>query len=120
MADDEFSREAVVVVPDDQLSLAIGREGQNVRLAHKLTGWKIDIKNVTQMQNAENLQAAEANAPESVEEEIVEDIQVEDAIKAEIEEEMSEVVFDASEVAPELSEVSEGEDTEEAVEPEEV
>jgi len=32
------------VVPDDQLSLAIGREGQNVRLAAKLTGWKIDIK----------------------------------------------------------------------------
>jgi N utilization substance protein A len=35
---------AVAVVPEDQLSLAIGREGQNVRLAAKLTGWKIDIK----------------------------------------------------------------------------
>ena len=35
---------AVVVVPDDQLSLAIGRGGQNVRLAAKLTGYKIDIK----------------------------------------------------------------------------
>ena len=33
-----------VVVPDDQLSLAIGKEGQNARLAAKLTGWKIDIK----------------------------------------------------------------------------
>ena len=44
MADDEYNHEALVVVPDDQLSLAIGREGQNVRLAHKLTGWKIDIK----------------------------------------------------------------------------
>lgn len=40
----------MVVVPDDQLSLAIGREGQNVRLAHKLTGWKIDIKSVSQME----------------------------------------------------------------------
>lgn len=40
-------REAVVVVPDDQLSLAIGREGQNVRLAHRLTGWKIDIKSLS-------------------------------------------------------------------------
>lgn len=37
---------AVVLVPDDQLSLAIGREGQNARLAAKLTGWRIDIKSV--------------------------------------------------------------------------
>ncbi|MBC6935623.1 MAG: transcription termination/antitermination protein NusA [Chloroflexi bacterium] len=41
-------RTAVVVVPDDQLSLAIGREGQNARLAAKLTGWRIDIKSVTE------------------------------------------------------------------------
>jgi N utilization substance protein A len=40
----EKTKEAVVFVPDDQLSLAIGRDGQNVRLAAKLTGWKIDIK----------------------------------------------------------------------------
>ncbi len=37
---------AIVVVPDDQLSLAIGREGQNARLAAKLTGWRIDIKSL--------------------------------------------------------------------------
>ena len=37
-------KEAQVLVPDDQLSLAIGRDGQNVRIAAKLTGWKIDIK----------------------------------------------------------------------------
>jgi N utilization substance protein A len=37
-------RQAHVLVPDDQLSLAIGKEGQNVRLAARLTGWKIDIK----------------------------------------------------------------------------
>jgi transcription termination/antitermination protein NusA len=43
--DDPISgRTAMVVVPDDQLSLAIGREGQNARLAAKLTGWRIDIK----------------------------------------------------------------------------
>ena len=41
-------RTAVVVVPDDQLSLAIGKEGQNARLAAKLTGWRIDIKSVTE------------------------------------------------------------------------
>lgn len=40
----EKDKSAIALVPDDQLSLAIGREGQNVRLAAKLTGWKIDIK----------------------------------------------------------------------------
>lgn len=42
----EKRREAKVLVPNDQLSLAIGRGGQNVRLAAKLTGWKIDVRNV--------------------------------------------------------------------------
>jgi N utilization substance protein A len=46
--DPDNGRTAVVVVPDDQLSLAIGREGQNARLAAKLTGWRIDIKSVTE------------------------------------------------------------------------
>ena len=41
---DEEEKSAKVIVPDQQLSLAIGKEGQNVRLAAKLTGWKIDIK----------------------------------------------------------------------------
>jgi len=41
------TKEAKVIVPDDQLSLAIGREGQNVRLAAKLTGWNIDIQGET-------------------------------------------------------------------------
>ncbi len=49
LEDDIISgRTAVVIVPDDQLSLAIGREGQNARLAAKLTGWRIDIKSVTE------------------------------------------------------------------------
>jgi len=46
----ETNKVAIVVVPDDQLSLAIGKEGQNVRLAHRLTGWKIDIKSLSQME----------------------------------------------------------------------
>lgn len=41
---DEKENSAIAIVPDNQLSLAIGKEGQNVRLAAKLTGWKIDIK----------------------------------------------------------------------------
>ena len=47
---DEDAREAEVIVPDNQLSLAIGKEGQNARLAAKLTGFKIDIKSETQAQ----------------------------------------------------------------------
>jgi transcription termination/antitermination protein NusA len=41
---DEKDKRSQVIVPDDQLSLAIGKRGQNARLAHQLTGWKIDIK----------------------------------------------------------------------------
>jgi N utilization substance protein A len=41
---DAAAREAQVIVPDYQLSLAIGKEGQNARLAARLTGWRIDIR----------------------------------------------------------------------------
>ena len=44
----ESDHSALVVVPDDQLSLAIGKRGQNARLAVRLTGWKIDIKSVSE------------------------------------------------------------------------
>lgn len=118
LANDEFSREALVVVPDDQLSLAIGREGQNVRLAHKLTGWKIDIKNVTQMERAEAEAAQNYAEPqaEEVEEEVLE---VEDELKQEIEEELSEQIFEETEAAPELAIEAEEETAEESSETEE-
>ncbi|HEU4752191.1 MAG TPA: transcription termination/antitermination protein NusA, partial [Armatimonadota bacterium] len=45
---DEEAKSAYVVVPDTQLSLAIGKEGQNVRLAARLTGWRIDIRSEAQ------------------------------------------------------------------------
>ena len=48
---DEISRSMEVVVPDDQLSLAIGKRGQNVRLASRLTGWKIDVKSESKYDN---------------------------------------------------------------------
>ena len=48
IAADEDNKAALVVVPDSQLSLAIGKEGQNARLAAKLTNYKIDIKSETQ------------------------------------------------------------------------
>ena len=52
----ENEKSARVIVPDNQLSLAIGKEGQNARLAAKLTGWKIDIKSQSQVE--ELMQAA--------------------------------------------------------------
>src|SRR5256885_4862695 len=60
LVDDE-AKQATVVVPDDQLSLAIGREGQNARLAAKLTGWRVDIKSETEFsESAEELEYEEA------------------------------------------------------------
>src|SRR6266498_1426494 len=53
LVDDE-TKEATVIVPDDQLSLAIGREGQNARLAAKLTGWKVDITSETDFAQQED------------------------------------------------------------------
>ncbi len=99
LVDDENAHEALVVVPDDQLSLAIGREGQNVRLAHKLTDWKIDIKSVSQME------AQEAIDRESmpVEEEIYveEDDEASDEDENEFQEEYA---LDEEDVQEELTE----------------
>lgn len=108
LADDEYSHEAMVVVPDDQLSLAIGREGQNVRLAHKLTGWKIDIKSVSQMEKAE---AANFQNYEEQTEEDYEDLN-EDELQQEIEEEMNQQALDEEDFQEDASEES-VEDTEE-------
>ncbi len=50
---DDDAREATVVVPDDQLALAIGKEGMNARLAARLTGWKVDIQSDSEFAKAE-------------------------------------------------------------------
>src|SRR5919106_4190513 len=55
---DEESRTMEVLVPDDQLSLAIGKRGQNVRLAAKLSGWKLDIKSESRLSASEAAAAA--------------------------------------------------------------
>jgi N utilization substance protein A len=119
LADDEYSREAMVVVPDDQLSLAIGREGQNVRLAHKLTGWKIDIKSVSQMEKveAQNIQNYEEPSEAEADEIITED----DALHAEIEEEMNQQAYDEEDLAQaeEAEKPEAGEPDEEETETEE-
>lgn len=67
-------KNALVVVPEDQLSLAIGRDGQNARLAAKLTGWRIDIKSLPEsisdwlfsLHNNENMKAIAAEEAEAV------------------------------------------------------
>lgn len=61
----EDSKSAVVIAPDDQLSLAIGRRGQNVRLAAQLTGWRVDIR--SQAEWAEKTEEAEAEEAEAAE-----------------------------------------------------
>ena len=109
LADDEYSHEAMVVVPDDQLSLAIGREGQNVRLAHKLTGWKIDIKSVSQMEKAE---AANFQNYEEAQDE-VEEIDAQDELQEEIEEEMNQQVVDEEDFQEEAAVEEEASEDEE-------
>lgn len=51
---DDTNKQATVIVPDDQLSLAIGREGQNARLAARLTGWRVDIRSETEFAKDED------------------------------------------------------------------
>ena len=61
----EDEHAATVIVPDKQLSLAIGKEGQNVRLAAKLTGWRIDIKSASALLDEERAQAEARDAAEA-------------------------------------------------------
>ncbi|MBO6273661.1 transcription termination/antitermination protein NusA [bacterium] len=102
MADDDEAHEAMVVVPDDQLSLAIGRDGQNVRLAHKLTQWKIDIKSVSQMEQAEAENIKNYEEPAEVEE--VDELEEQDELQAEIEEEMNQQALDEDDLVVDTTE----------------
>ncbi len=78
---DEDNRALEIIVADDQLSLAIGKKGQNVRLAAKLTGWRIDIKSETRAAEAELLEfssydgAAEEITEEPAEETIADSVE---------------------------------------------
>lgn len=65
---DEENRSLLVVVPNDQLSLAIGRQGQNVRLASKLLGWKIDVKSEQRYENLKDAGYQTLLALEGIEE----------------------------------------------------
>lgn len=108
----EKDHSALVIVPDNQLSLAIGKKGQNARLAVRLTGWKIDIKSVTEAANEGIVYGVDAEFNESFEEEmtreepIVEPV-VEEIIQEQVIEEpiVEEIVHDVhEEVDEELEE----------------
>ena len=125
----ESDHSALVIVPDNQLSLAIGKRGQNARLAVRLTGWKIDIKSVSEAaeegivygQDAEFEKEFEAemikDEPESVEP-IMEETFEEDIVEEPIVEEVVQEVEEPEVNEPEIEEVIEEEsfDDEEVVE----
>ncbi len=113
--EDEEEKIATAIVPDYQLSLAIGKQGQNVRLAAKVSGWKIDIKSHTQYYDeGEDL---EDEYDEELEEEIVEELP-EDEIAEEAEEVEDAGGSEESEEEPEVEEAEE-DDSEEDSEDEE-
>ncbi|HHE41163.1 MAG TPA: transcription termination/antitermination protein NusA [Dehalococcoidia bacterium] len=93
---DEEEKTATVIVPDRQLSLAIGRGGQNARLAARLTGWRIDIKSTS----AAEAETGPAPAAETAEEE--------EALETQLEPETTEEGAEAT-VASEVPEVEETE-----------
>ena len=95
---DEAEKSATVVVPDYQLSLAIGKEGQNVRLAARVSGWKIDIKSHSQY---------EASTPGLVEIEEIEDFDEPEAVETLQASEMPQAMPEEVLEEPELTEVEE-------------
>ena len=142
---DEESGTATVVVPDYQLSLAIGKEGQNARLAARMTGWRVDIKSETEVadeaayeqvdwaegewvvdeETGEQVwQPADGGAAMSIEEwseAVSEDSEEVDDSESSLEENTEEVAVEAEEPAAEEAEEPAAEETEEtaAVEAEE-
>ncbi len=106
------ARSAMAVVPDHQLSLAIGKEGQNARLAAKLTGWKIDIKSRSQFDELPNIDEIIAldqqhyDGAMAVEEESIAQAEVAEPAAAETAQAEREAVASAADVAEtELPEV---------------
>jgi len=91
----EQEQTAIVVVPDRQLSLAIGKEGQNTRLAARLTGWRLDIKGMTEWEEIKAISAARISAATEAAEESTADAEA----AAEAVEEAVAIVEEANAVA---------------------
>ena len=105
---------ATVVVPDKQLSLAIGKEGQNARLAAKLTGWRVDIKSASAFE-AEREEAAKLLV--KTEEEAAEETVVEEGLPAEIPVELEPALVSGEAEKPEAGEPLPPRDTEDIAPP---
>ncbi len=117
---DDEAMIATVIVPDHQLSLAIGKEGQNARLAARLTGYKIDIKSETQdlgldLEDEEPEEAVEAAVEEAVVEAAVMEAVVEAAVVEDAAEEAEELE-EAAEVVAAIEEAAVAAEVEEVVE----
>ena len=102
-----LEKTSLAVVPDDKLSLAIGKSGQNVRLAHRLTGWKIDIKSLSQLEKdeAERVQNYDYNEEDYSEDENY----VSDELQEEIEEEMNQQGVDEDDLSQDEIDTTEDE-----------
>ena len=102
----EQEKTAIVVVPDRQLSLAIGKEGQNTRLAARLTGWRLDIKGLTEWEEikerAKSKAGAKASAADESDSAVVESTDAEEAV-----EEAIAIVEEAGAIAAEDAPVAE-------------
>lgn len=118
-------KQSLVLVPEDQLSLAIGKEGQNVRLAARLTGWKIDIKDINKFDEeaemakwAAQAEAAKARAAEQADELEADELEADEL--EELAEEETEAVADNAEAEipeteiPETENISETEEADQA------
>jgi N utilization substance protein A len=111
--EDEMS--ATAIVPDYQLSLAIGKQGQNVRLAAKVSGWKIDIKSHTQYYGSDD-EAGDDDYEDVPETDEYETVETEEAAEAE----EPEIVETGEDAEAEEPEIVEGAETEEPAEEEKV
>ena len=98
---DPETNTAVAVVPERQLSLAIGKEGQNARLAARLTGWKVDIKSNVEVEAAEKEKAEVAAPAAEVSTAVAEEIEAAvEAFEAPVEESVAAVPVTAEETPP--------------------
>ena len=101
---------AVAVVPDDKLSLAIGRDGQNARLAARLTGWKIDVKSLSAAEKMNLKMTEDEEEPEDEGEEAPEEIAPEETLEEAAE---SSEIAESAEPAPAEAAEEAGEGAEE-------
>ena len=101
---------AVAVVPDDKLSLAIGRDGQNARLAARLTGWKIDVKSLSAAEKMNLKMTEDEEEPEEEGEEAPEEAAESSEIAESAESAPAETAEEAGEGAEEGADGADGEE----------